>query len=71
MDGLELHKIWKKSVNFMLRQTHAGFRGSLVTCLVDRWGSNLGFTKFAGKRSVNAFFHVVLKCWLVIGGWFI
>lgn len=67
MDGLELHK----SVNFMFRWTHSGFRGILVTYLVDRWDSNLGFTKFAGKRSINAFFHVVLKRWLVIGGWFI
>lgn len=44
---------------------------AMVTHLVNRWGEDLGFTKFAGKRSINSFFHVVLKRWLVVGRWFI
>lgn len=52
-------------------KTDAEFSVAMVTHLVNRWGKDLGFTKFAGKRSVNSFFHVVLKRWLVVGRWFI
>lgn len=47
------------------------FRFAMVTHLVSRWGKDLGFTEFAGERSIDPFFHVVLKCWLTVGRRFI